>query len=83
MTNEEAHKLLNGEYSTFGMELIRQRAERKNMTNKQRELIECMNEFCREQCDLNASTEEASDYISRNIDEYKLEMEVQSGMFGY
>ena len=44
------------------------------MTDKQRELIECMNEFCREKFDLSyeRTKEEASEYISRNIDEYKL-----------
>ena len=44
------------------------------MTDKQRELIEAMNEFCREKFDLSyeRTKEEASEYISRNIDEYKL-----------
>lgn len=42
------------------------------MTDRQRDLIEAMNEFCKEKCDLSASVEEASDYIDRNIDEYKL-----------
>ena len=44
------------------------------MTDKQRELIECMNEFCQEKFDLSyeRTKEEASEYISRNIDEYKL-----------
>lgn len=44
------------------------------MTDKQRELIECMNEFCKEKFDLSyeRTKEEASEYISRNIDEYKL-----------
>ena len=44
------------------------------MTDKQRELIEAMNEFCREKFDLSyeRTKEEASAYISRNIDEYKL-----------
>lgn len=53
------------------------------MTEKQREFIECMNEFCVEKCDLNASTEEASKYIDKNIEEYKLKMELMSPMFGY
>lgn len=53
------------------------------MTEKQRELVECMNEFCNEKCDLSASVKEASDYIDRNIEEYKLQMEVMSPMFGY
>lgn len=53
------------------------------MTDKQRDLIECMNELCREQCPLNATKEEARAYISRNIDEYKLEIEIRSLTFGY
>ena len=44
------------------------------MTDKQRELIECMNEFCREKFYLSyeRTKEEASEYISRNINEYLL-----------
>ena len=44
------------------------------MTDKQRELIECMNEFCTKKFDLSyeRSKEEAREYISKNIDEYKL-----------
>ena len=42
------------------------------MTNKQRELIECMNEFCWEKCDMNASVQEANDYIRRNYELYQL-----------
>lgn len=42
------------------------------MTDKQRDLIEAMNEFCREKCSLNASVKEASEYIDRNIREYEL-----------
>ena len=44
------------------------------ITQKQIELIEWMNEFCTEKFDLknNKSKEEASQYISRNIEEYKL-----------
>ena len=53
------------------------------MTYKQRDLIECMNELCQEQCPLNATKEEAQAYISKNIDEYKLEIEIRSQMFGY
>ena len=53
------------------------------MTDKQRDLIECMNELCQEQCPLNATKEEARAYISKNIDEYKLEMEIRSPNFGY
>ena len=45
------------------------------ITDKQRNLIECMNEFCREKFDLgNCPTKQmAQAYISRNIDEYKLQ----------
>lgn len=44
------------------------------MTDKQKHLIECMNEFCNEKFDLSykRTKEEARDYISRNIHEYKL-----------
>lgn len=44
------------------------------MTEKQKSLIDSMNEFCREQFVYNEETtvKEASDYISRNIEEYKL-----------
>lgn len=44
------------------------------MTEKQKDLIECMNEFCREKFDLSyqRTKTEARDYISRNIEEYKL-----------
>lgn len=42
------------------------------MTDKQKKLIECMNEFCREKCDLDASKKEASEYIDKHMDEYKL-----------
>ena len=44
------------------------------ITDKQKSLIECMNEFCNEKFDLSyqRTKQEASDYISRNIDEYKL-----------
>ena len=55
----------------------------KTMTDKQRDLIECINEFCQEQCPLNATKEETQAYISRNIEEYKLEIEIRSPMFGY
>lgn len=43
------------------------------MTEKQKELIKCMNKFCTEKFDLSRerSTAEASKYISRNIKEYK------------
>lgn len=46
------------------------------ITEKQRAFIEDMNEFCREKFDLdNSPTKEAaSAYISRNIEEYKLQM---------
>lgn len=44
------------------------------MTEKQKELIDCMNEFCKEKFDMSyqRTKEEARDYISRNIEEYKL-----------
>ena len=44
------------------------------MTEKQKELIERMNEFCKEKTDISyqRTKEEARDYISRNIEEYKL-----------
>lgn len=44
------------------------------MTDKQRDLIECMNEFCDEKFDLSIprTLEEAKLYISRNIEQYKL-----------
>ena len=44
------------------------------MTDKQKQLIECMNEFCKEKSDLSyqRTKEEARDYISKNIEEYKL-----------
>lgn len=42
------------------------------MTNKQRELIEDMNEWCHKQCDLDVSKEIAQEYIEENIDEYRL-----------
>lgn len=46
------------------------------ITDKQRAFIEDMNEFCREKFDLdnNPTKEAARAYISRNIDEYKLQM---------
>lgn len=44
------------------------------MTNKQKDLIDCMNEFCKEyfKYDENTTCQEASAYIDRNIEEYKL-----------
>lgn len=46
----------------------------KKMTDKQRELIECMNEVCTHIFDLSyeRTKEEAREYISKNIEEYKL-----------
>ena len=46
----------------------------EKMTDKQRELIECMNEFCFKKFDLSyeRTKEEAREYISKNIEEYKL-----------
>lgn len=45
------------------------------ITEKQRELIEWMNEFCREKFDLSGHPTKAAAraYISRNIEEYKLQ----------
>lgn len=43
------------------------------ITAKQRELIEDMNEFCREKFNFDGkSKKDASEYISRNIAEFKL-----------
>ena len=44
------------------------------ITEKQKELIDDMNEFCTEKlnCDENTTKEEASEYISRNIEQFKL-----------
>ena len=45
------------------------------ITDKQRELIECMNEVCREKFDLDGfpTKRMAQEYISRNIEEFKLQ----------
>ena len=44
------------------------------MTEKQRDLIDSMNEFCGEKFEYSDKTtkKEASEYISRNIGEFKL-----------
>lgn len=42
------------------------------MTEKQKRLIDAMNEFCSIQCDPNASTKEAAKYINDHFEEYKL-----------
>ena len=44
------------------------------ITSRQQALIEDMNEFCNEKFDLSGepTLEEAREYISRNIDEFKL-----------
>lgn len=43
------------------------------ITPAQRQLIEAMNEFCREHFDFNGKTKEyASEYIDRNMTEFKL-----------
>lgn len=43
------------------------------ITNKQRQLIEDMNEFCREKFDFNGKNrKDASEYIDRNMSEFKL-----------
>ena len=45
----------------------------KPITNKQRKLIEDMNEFCHERFDFNGKTrKDASEYIDRNMNEFKL-----------
>ena len=46
----------------------------EKMTDKQRELIECMNEICYHKFDLSyeRTKEEAREYISKNIEQYKL-----------
>lgn len=42
------------------------------VTERQKKFIEDMNEFCREKFDFKGKTKkEASEYISRNIEEYK------------
>ena len=45
-----------------------------NITKKQKDLIDCMNEFCTEKLFYSDRTtrRQASEYISRNIEEYKL-----------
>lgn len=44
-----------------------------DITNKQRKLIEDMNEFCKEKFYFTGKTkDDASAYISRNIEEFKL-----------
>lgn len=44
-----------------------------NITEKQRQFIEDMNEFCKEKFDFNGKTrKDASEYISKHIEEYKL-----------
>lgn len=44
------------------------------MTEKQKELIDVMNEFCREKLNYDESTTkaEARDYIMRNMENFKL-----------
>lgn len=43
------------------------------ITDKQRQLIEDMNEFCREKFDFNGKNrKDASEYIDRNMSEFKL-----------
>lgn len=44
-----------------------------NITEKQRQFIEDMNEFCKEKFDFNGKIrKDASEYISKHIEEYKL-----------
>ena len=44
------------------------------ITEKQKQLIQYMNEFCKEKFDLenNHSKKDAQEYIERNIEEFKL-----------
>ena len=44
------------------------------ITEKQKQLIQYMNEFCKEKFDLenNHSKKDAKEYIERNIEEFKL-----------
>lgn len=44
-----------------------------SITDKQRKLIEDMNEFCREKFDFSGKNrKDASEYIDRNMSEFKL-----------
>lgn len=56
----------------------------KAITQKQKELIEDMNEFCREKFDLSyeRTCKEASEYIDRNIEQFKL-LTMDSWMLDY
>lgn len=42
------------------------------MTKRQAELVEQMNEFCDEKLSMDAAVKEAQEYISRNIEIFKL-----------
>lgn len=57
----------------------------KLMTEKQKNLIDDMNEFCRKKFIYNDNTTsmEASEYISANIGEFKLEMEAMNMSSGW
>lgn len=62
-------------WALYKQELPKEELEKvEKMTYLQQELIECMNEFCYQKFDLSyeRTKEEASEYISKNIDEYKL-----------
>lgn len=56
----------------------------KAMTQKQKELIEDMNEFCNEKFDLSCerTCKEACEYIDRNIEQFKL-LTMDSWMLDY
>lgn len=57
------------------------------ITERQRDLIECMNEFCREKFDLDGcpTKQMAQAYISRNIGEFKMltasNWQIENGYF--
>lgn len=53
---------------------VRKIRNEPSITNRQRKLIEDMNEFCDEYFDLSIhrTKKEASEYINRNIEQYKL-----------
>ena len=55
------------------------------MTDKQKELIDAMYEMIKieEPKNDNMTVDEAREFISKHIKEYKLAMELQSKMFGY
>lgn len=48
--------------------------DKRFMTKKQQDLIDDMNEFCREKFEYSdkTTTKEAAEYITRNMEEFKL-----------